>query len=106
MNKWSEVNKFIYNSLVPVFGRGINLTIIPNIQINEASGLAASRLHPGVLYTHNDSGDRARIFAVDSESGETLAEYDVARPGANHDWEDMAVGVCPSQSGSCIYIGE
>ncbi len=34
-------------------------TIVANVtdsRINEASGLAASRKHPGVLYTFNDSG--------------------------------------------------
>lgn len=90
---------------VTVFGRGRNLSIVPDVRINEASGLAASRLHPGVLYTHNDSGDRARIFALDSEDGQTLAEYQIL-PANNHDWEDMAVGVCPSETGSCIYIGD
>lgn len=88
-----------------VFGRGINLSTVLDIRINEASGLAASRLHPGVLYTHNDSGDRARIFAVDSEDGRTLAEYHIL-PASSHDWEDMSVGVCPSEAGSCIYIGD
>lgn len=81
------------------------MSIVPDIQINEASGLAASRLHPGVLYTHNDSGDRARIFALDSEDGRMLAQYQVL-PADHHDWEDMAVGVCPSEAGSCIYIGK
>lgn len=81
------------------------MSIVPDIQINEASGLAASRLHPGVLYTHNDSGDRARIFALDSEDGRMLAQYQVL-PADHHDWEDMAVGVCPSKAGSCIYIGK
>ncbi len=32
--------------------------------IDESSGLSASRAHRGVLYTHNDSGDSARVFAV------------------------------------------
>ncbi|XP_061178026.1 uncharacterized protein LOC133186749 [Saccostrea echinata] len=93
------------NASIPIFGRGINLATVTDIQINEASGLVASRLHAGVLYTHNDSGDRARIFAVDSEDGGTLAVYDIAS-ATHHDWEDMAVGVCPSGSGSCIYIGD
>ncbi|XP_078332434.1 uncharacterized protein LOC144625475 [Crassostrea virginica] len=90
---------------IPVFGRGMNLSIVPDVRINEASGLAASRRHPGVLYTHNDSGDRARIFALDSEDGRTLAEYQIT-PSANYDWEDLSVGVCPSNSGTCIYIGD
>ncbi|MCA9528445.1 MAG: hypothetical protein KC549_19305, partial [Myxococcales bacterium] len=55
----------------------------------EASGLVASRQHPGVFWTHNDSGDEARVFAVRSD-GRILGE--VAIQGATHvDWEDVAV---------------
>jgi hypothetical protein len=57
--------------------------------LSESSGLVRSRAHGGVFWTHNDSGDRPRIFAVDA-SGETLAEFEVA--GAAHvDWEDIAI---------------
>ena len=83
----------------------MNLSIVPDVRINEASGLAASRRHPGVLYSHNDSGDQARIFALDSEDGRTLAEYQITHSD-NYDWEDLSVGVCPSNSGTCIYIGK
>jgi hypothetical protein len=33
--------------------------------IDEASGLAVSRLNDNILWVHNDSGDTARIFAID-----------------------------------------
>jgi hypothetical protein len=56
----------------------------------ELSGLVASRSHPGVLWTHNDSGDSARLLAV-TTSGRTVAE--VSLTGArNVDWEDIATG--------------
>jgi len=62
-------------------------------RIAESSGLAASALHPGVLYTHNDSGDTARFFAV-GPSGRVVATYDL--PGASaRDWEAMAAGPGP-----------
>lgn len=32
----------------------------------EISGLAASIAHPGIVWTHNDSGDTARAFAIDT----------------------------------------
>ena len=68
-------------------------------RIHEASGLAASRRHAGVVYTHNDSGDGPRVFALSAADGALLGEYEVrGRPGAAaveaHDWEDMAVGPC------------
>ncbi|MDJ0345205.1 hypothetical protein QMK19_33650 [Streptomyces sp. H10-C2] len=42
-------------------------------RITESSGLAASHLHKGVYWTHNDSGDGPYIYAVDSATGKTVA---------------------------------
>jgi hypothetical protein len=70
--------------------------------LTELSGLAASRLHPGVIYSHNDSGDSARFFAM-SETGQNLGEFRVASASAE-DWEDIAVGPCPA--GSCVFLGD
>jgi len=65
----------------------------------ELSGLVLSHRRPGVLWTHNDSGDSARLLAV-STSGETVAE--VTLSGAqNVDWEDIAIG-----SGGSLLIGD
>jgi hypothetical protein len=56
----------------------------------EISGLVVSPTQPGVLWAHNDSGDRARIFALRSD-GSLIASLDV--PGAEaDDWEDIEVG--------------
>jgi hypothetical protein len=59
-------------------------------RIVEASGLAVSRRHPGVLWTHNDSGDRARLFAVGPD-GRTRATLTLAGVEAR-DWEALAAG--------------
>ena len=59
-------------------------------RLNEVSGAAVGLRSPGVLYVHNDSGDSARLFALDAGSGAVRAVYRV--PGAtNVDWEDIAV---------------
>ncbi|HEX6472087.1 MAG TPA: hypothetical protein VF069_23545 [Streptosporangiaceae bacterium] len=59
-------------------------------RITEASGLAVSRRHRGIVYVHNDSGDTARVFAVGPD-GRTRAVFTIA--GArNRDWEAMALG--------------
>ena len=56
--------------------------------ITELSGLVKSRTYEDVFWAHNDSGDQARIFAIDTQ-GRILGEFDVA--GAAHrDWEDIA----------------
>ena len=66
--------------------------------IDELSGLAASRRYPGLLWGHNDSGDTARIFAI-NEQGETVATVNFSGLEAR-DWEDIAV------AGDWIYIAE
>ena len=71
-------------------------------ELDEASGLAASRRHAGVLWLHNDSGGEPEVFAVDS-TGAVLGRVRVT--GAeNVDWEDIALGPCPA--GECLYIAD
>lgn len=59
-------------------------------RITESSGLARSTWSSTVLWTHNDSGDLNRIFAVAAD-GTTTATYTLTGATAN-DWEDMASG--------------
>jgi hypothetical protein len=74
---------------------------LPSI-LPELSGLAASGKYPGLLYTHNDSGDSPRFFMMD-ENAKVTAEMRL--PGASAvDWEDIAVGPCPA--GSCVYLAD
>ncbi|GAB3662559.1 hypothetical protein GCM10027589_25500 [Actinocorallia lasiicapitis] len=58
--------------------------------ISESSGLAASRQHPGIVYTFNDSGGSTQVFALDDQ-GRTRAVFTIAG-AANRDWEAMALG--------------
>jgi hypothetical protein len=72
--------------------------------IVELSGLAASRVNDGVIWAHNDSGDAARVFAMDA-TGVALATY--ALEGADAiDWEDIAVGPSASRDASELYVGD
>jgi len=70
--------------------RAAVLLTIRDPRITESSGLAASVRHPGVLYTHNDSGDAPRVFAIGPD-GLVLATLTL-RGAAARDWEAMAVG--------------
>jgi len=71
-------------------------------RLTESSGVAASRSHPGVLWTHNDAGNPAILFATDT-AGRALGRWPVA--GAeSRDWEDIALGPCPA--GTCLTIGD
>ena len=76
--------------------RTANLSEIP-----EASGLAISRRHPGIVWSHNDSGNTAVLFALD-RSGALRGR--VRLPIRTRDWEDISAARCPS--GHCLYIAD
>ena len=71
--------------------------------IIESSGLVASTTSPGILFTHNDSGDTARFFAVDRD-GNTLGTYTLMGATAK-DWEDMGRGPGPGGL-SYLYLAD
>jgi hypothetical protein len=77
---------------------------IENSQINEASGLAVGINNPNMLWTHNDSGDKARLFVLD-EYGHFKAEFTLPNQ-TNRDWEDIASGPGPDASKNYIYVAE
>jgi hypothetical protein len=74
--------------------------------LREASGLAVSRIQPGVLWAHNDSGDAPVLYAID-EKGKLLARVAVLDATAI-DWEDIAGGPCPEDGAAtrCLYIAD
>ena len=69
--------------------------------IPEASGLAVSRRNPGVIWSHNDSGNDAVLFAL-NPSGTILGR--VLVPVHMRDWEDISIGHC--ESGDCLYLAD
>ncbi|NBE52863.1 hypothetical protein [Streptomyces boluensis] len=74
---------------------------IKDPRITESSGLAASRAHPGIYWTHNDSNDGAFLYAVDSRTGETVATVTLAGVGAPRDVEAVSIG--PDGD---VYVGD
>ncbi|MEI7576096.1 MAG: hypothetical protein WCK51_04325 [Armatimonadota bacterium] len=74
---------------------------IQNKEIGEMSGIARSSLNPKTYWVHNDSGDTARIFAIDKSGNTVGSEGGYLIDGAvNLDWEDIAV------DGNTIYIAD
>jgi hypothetical protein len=71
---------------------------IQDSQISELSGLAPSRRYPGLLYAHNDSGDKARVYLLNPK-GETVAVLTLKNAYAR-DFEDIAV------AGDYVYVGD
>ena len=72
--------------------------------LRESSGVAVSRRQVGILWTHNDSGDENRLYAIDL-TGEVLATF-LVREATNIDWEDIALGPCPGMPQECLYIAD
>lgn len=72
-------------------------------RIKESSGVVASSERDGVFFTHNDSGDEPRFFAVDDQ-GCTLATYTLGGIAAVSDVEDIARG--PHEGESALWLGD
>ncbi|MEV0976904.1 WD40 repeat domain-containing protein [Streptomyces sp. NPDC049915] len=70
-------------------------------RITESSGLAASRLHPGIYWTHNDSDDGPYLYAVDGSTGRTVARLTLKGIGSPRDVEAISIG-----PGNEIYVGD
>lgn len=72
-------------------------------EISESSGLTASRCQSNVFWTHNDSGHKNEIFALD-EKGKSLGKWTVS--GAeSKDWEDISL--FKDKIGECfLYLGD
>ena len=70
----------------------------------ESSGVAVSRAHPGLLWTHNDSGDDAYVYATDL-AGTDRGTVRI-RGAKNVDWEDITLAACPTQQATCLYIAD
>lgn len=74
-------------------------------QLEETSGIATSRAHPGIFWSHNDSGDDPVVYATDA-SGVIRGRVRIA-DATNRDWEDMAVAPCERGGDrDCLFIAE
>ncbi|WP_373492909.1 hypothetical protein [Aquiflexum sp.] len=77
---------------------------LKNKKIDEASGLAFSRTHSGIIYTHNDSGGEPLVYLIDTLGKD---KGSIRLKGVwNRDWEDIAVGPGPDPKLQYIYVGE
>ena len=81
---------------------------LDNKSLQEVSGVTRSHLFPDTFWAHNDSGDKARLFAI-TEKGEVICppflrtcpssaqgisgvwEGHTIEIAMNYDWEDIAV---------------
>lgn len=75
--------------------------ILPS-ELLEASGITRDPRDADVFWAHNDSGNPAELYAIDT-AGRLIAVVPL-EDAPNRDFEDIAVGPCPS--GPCIYLGD
>jgi hypothetical protein len=89
-------------------GRAVVDRRITDARITESSGLTPSLLHPGVVWTHNDSGNPPRIYAIGTH-GRTAATLTL-RGEPDIDWEAItslrgpAGGIAPGAA--LIAVGD
>ena len=70
----------------------------------EASGLVASVNNLDHYWTHNDSGNPAEIFLIDSKADIKLTcKFTNLK---NRDWEDIAIGAGPKEGVTYVYVGD
>jgi len=103
-----------YVTIAPRFKARKNLGQIESSTINEASGIIASRISEGVLWTHNDSGGEPEVYAISNE-GFILSAVKIngiQHPASkttsiiNRDWEEIAIGPGPKDETDYLYIGD
>ena len=82
--------------------RSVRSAPFANRELDESSGLAASRAHPGVLWTIEDSEAGPYLFATDT-LGRDLGTWQVVGI-ENWDWEAISRGPCPG--GTCLHIAD
>ena len=89
-------------SIVDDFDSTIDIGLLENPQIKEASGLIASIQNEGFLWTHNDSGDTNRVFLIDQNGKGTREFY--LEGATNRDWEAISIATFPE--GSFLYLAD
>lgn len=84
------------------YNTAVNRATINIPELTEMSGFGISLKNRGVIWTHNDSGSPAEIFAINKQ-GELLGKITLSGANAD-DWEDIAIGRCGNDE--CIYIAD
>src|SRR3990170_213648 len=75
-----------------------------NIIIKEASGIAESKINPGYLWVHEDSGNPSQLFLLKTDG--TLLKSVFTEDASNMDWEDMSLSKGPDASRDYIYLAD
>lgn len=77
---------------------------IDDLELEEVSGVVASRAHPGIVWVHNDSGGGPVVYGLDL-SGAVVSRATLADTLAL-DWEDIGIGSGPEPGVDYLYVGD
>lgn len=72
------------------FAIGQDAVILQSAELTESSGLAVSQHDPTLIWTHNDSGAKPRLYLFDRSHGKLRGLFQFKDVNAT-DWEDMCV---------------
>lgn len=86
------------------FSEGKEMSVLKSKKLNEVSGLSASVVNPGMLWTLNDSNNPAEVYLIDMETN--IKQTYVLKGISNRDWEEIAVGPGPEQGANYVYVGD
>lgn len=73
-------------------------------KIDEASGIAVSKLNPGKIWVEQDSGNPPELNAIDT-NGNFVKKIPITGV-TNRDWEDIALAPGPEAGKNYIYLAE
>ncbi|MCG2616894.1 hypothetical protein LZZ85_21535 [Terrimonas sp. NA20] len=73
-------------------------------KVDEASGIADSKTHPGYLWVEEDSGNPAEIYLL-SHTGEYHKKIKI-KGATNRDWEDIVLSAGPDPGKNYLYLGD
>jgi hypothetical protein len=72
--------------------------------INEASGIADSKINPGYLWVEEDSGNPPQLYLLNHAA--TTVKKIYIKGAVNRDWEDIALAAGPDVSKKYLYVAE
>lgn len=100
---WTNVEFQVLPGICPDVLDPVLLGELADPELVESSGLIVSRRDEGVLWSHNDSGDVGRLFAL-GRDGAALGTWTLDVESG--DWEDLAWGVDPDSGAPLLFAGD
>src|SRR5690349_18345822 len=97
-------DKPVHSNANSIFESPKALAELTDSRLMEPSGIASSTVNPGMLWTHNDSGNKPEVYLIDQKLNIKLTCK--LKGVINRDWEDIAVGPGPEEGKTYVYVGE